>query len=169
MLKRRNKKKGDITRQTVLIMSVILPMFILFLLGAYAFFSVQATNYNLNFDAGRYASVSGCYLNPASDPELNQGLNNMGTNGQFSYYNITVNIYGAAGRIGDSNNLVTTAVLSTGRTGGNITVNCIDNSKQGNTIQIITEKNVPAFGGMFPNTAKRVGLYTQEAPGKTGA
>ena len=154
MLKRIFKNKGDVSLQTALIIAIVLPLFLLFNLGAYSFFSVQATNYNLNFDVGRYVSVSGCSYSR---------LQNMGSNGQFGNYSITVNTY-SDGALGDSNHLISSQSVGTG-SGGNITINCVENSQQGNTIQVITQKKVPVFGGMFPSTALKGGLYTQEAKG----
>ena len=57
MTTRRKYKKGAVTLEAVMAISLILPIFFAFIFGGYDFYMRQADNVNLNFEVGRFAST----------------------------------------------------------------------------------------------------------------
>ncbi len=62
MLRKIKDKSGGSAIETVLVVMLVFPLIIMFIVGAFTFFNVHSQNVNINFDAGRYVSTTGCSL-----------------------------------------------------------------------------------------------------------
>lgn len=131
---------GEESLDSALIIAILFPIFLSFIIGGWAFFEAQSTANDVNFDAGRYASVFGCSYD---------NLQSMKNVSEFSNYTITVN----DAQIGEKG------------TKGVIAIACADPSTKGSEIRVITQTKVGAFGTYFPNYATRSAYFTQEVSG----
>lgn len=127
---------GEETIDTALLLAILLPIFLSFTIGGWAFFEAQSECNDINFNAGRYLSVNGCnYGNTKSMGELSE----------FSNY--TIYFKGNW--------------LHSG-TKGEIRVECDYGATKGSEILVTTTTNSARFGTYFPVKAARSAYFTQE-------
>ena len=128
---------GEETIDTALLLAILLPIFLSFTIGGWAFFEAQSECNDINFEAGRYLSVNGCTSNNAIS---------MHSENEFSNYTIFFNDnqYSATG------------------TKGEIRISCVEPATKGTEILVSTTTNSARFGTYFPIKAARTAYFTQE-------
>lgn len=139
---------GEVALETALVVGITLPIIMTLIFGGYMFFMNQAENNTVNFNAGRYISVAGCYIDESGD---SQGISTMGESGTFSNYNLYLNDEKFHSYFDE---------------GQYIKIYCNEDSQKGDSIRVITRLRSTPYGTIFPFYSARNALYTQEAPGK---
>ena len=136
MLRKIKDQTGVATIETILVVMLVFPLMIMFIVGAFTFFNVHSQNVNINFDAGRYVSTTGCSIDKLQDSM--HGLT------KFSNFNIFVN----------------GAKIQNG-TKGDISTTCQNNSQSGDELNVVS--SLPVYNiKFFPITSARSGNYVQE-------
>ena len=136
MLRKIKDQTGGAAIETILVVMLVFPLMIMFIVGAFTFFSVHSQNVNINFDAGRYVSTTGCSIDKLQDsmPSLTK----------FNGFNIFVN--GTKIKNG---------------TKGDISITCQNDSQSGDEFNVVT--SMPVYNiRFFPITSARSGNYVQE-------
>ena len=136
MLMKIKDKSGGSAIETVLVVMLVFPLIIMFIVGAFTFFNVHSQNVNINFDAGRYVSTTGCSLDKLQDSM--PGLT------KFNGFNIFVN---------------GTKIQSGSK--GDISITCQAASQSGDEFNVIT--SMPVYNiKFFPINSARSANYVQE-------
>lgn len=136
MLRKIRDETGGSALETVLVVMFMFPLIVMFIVGAFTFFNVHSQNVNINFDAGRYVSTTGCSLDKLQDSM--PGLT------KFNGFNIFVN----------------ETKIQTGSK-GDISITCQADSQSGDEFNVIT--SMPVYNiKFFPITSARSANYVQE-------
>ena len=67
MLRKIKDPSGGAAIETILVVMFVFPLIVMFIVGAFTFFNVHSQNVNINFDAGRYVSTTGCSIDNLQD------------------------------------------------------------------------------------------------------
>lgn len=136
MLRKIKDQSGGAAIETVLVVMLVFPLIIMFIVGAFTFFNVHSQNVNINFDAGRYVSTTGCSLDKLQDSM--PGLT------KFNGFNIFVN---------------GTKIQS--GTKGDISITCQADSQSGDEFNVVS--SMPVYNiKFFPIRSARSANYVQE-------
>ena len=136
MLRKIKDPSGGAAIETVLVVMLVFPLIVMFIVGAFTFFNVHSQNVNINFDAGRYVSTTGCSIDKLQDSM--PGLT------KFSNFNIFVN-----------------GTKIQNGTKGDISITCQNNSQSGDEFNVVS--SMPVYNiRFFPITSARSGNYVQE-------
>lgn len=141
---RLKKKEGAISVEAAAVIMLTFPTLLLFLVGSFTFFSAHSKNLDINYEAGRYASMAGCKVTSLSTSITNDS--------RFDKYAILV-----------SEGSGEPVQLKDG-TGGRIYISCAADSKKGNEFTVLTSYpvNSGGFGKFFPLNSTYKGIYIQE-------
>ena len=136
MLRKIRDISGGSAIETVLVVMSVFPLIIMFIVGAFTFFNIHSQNVNINFDAGRYVSTTGCSLDKLQDSMT--GLT------KFNGFNIFIN-----------------GTKIQNGTKGDISITCQNNSQSGDEFNVVS--SMPVYNiKFFPITSARSGNYVQE-------
>ena len=136
MLRKIKDNFGGAAIETIIVVMLVFPIILMFIIGGFKFFNVHSQNVNINFDAGRYVSTTGCSIDKLQDSM--PGIT------KFNGFNIFVN---------------GTKIQS--GTKGDISITCLNNSESGDEFNVVT--SMPVYNiRFFPITSARSGNYVQE-------
>lgn len=152
IFKRVKSNLGEETVDTALLLAILLPIFLCFALGGWAFFEAQSEANDINFDAGRYLSVNGCTYD---------SMRTMSSKAEFSNYMI----YNNSGTAFQNGYALGEEYAKTKSSKGVISVVCAEHSTKGSDIKVSTSTKSARFGTYFPLTASRTAYFTQEISG----
>jgi len=136
MLRKIKDNFGGAAIETIIVVMLVFPIILMFIIGGFKFFNVHSQNVNINFDAGRYVSTTGCSIDKLQD--------SMPGISKFNGFNIFVD---------------GTKIQS--GTKGDISITCQNNSESGDEFNVVS--SMPVYNvKFFPITSARSGNYVQE-------